>query len=52
MFQAVSGMSQGCTGYKRPIVIVKIVLPVSVVGFYIYVESLELVTGHNEIQFF
>ena len=42
----------GCTECKRPIVIVKIVLPVTVVGFNIYVELLELVTGHNEIQFF
>ena len=36
---------QGCTGCKRPIVIVKIVLPVTVVSFYIYVELLELVRG-------
>ena len=43
---------QGCTECKRPIVIVKIVLPVTVVSFYIYVELLELVNGHNEIQFF
>ena len=43
---------QGFTECKRPIVIVKIVLPVTVVGFNIYVELLELVTGHNEIQFF
>ena len=41
-----------CTGCKSPIVIVKIVLPVTVVSFYIYVELLELVTGHNEIHFF
>ena len=32
--------------------IVKIVLPVTVVSFYIYVELLELVAGHNEIQSF
>ena len=31
---------------------VKIVLPVTVESFYIYVELLELVTGHNEIHFF
>ena len=37
---------------KRLIGIIKIVLPVIVVSFYIYVELLELVTGHNEIQIF
>ena len=42
----------GFTEGKRPIVIVKILLPVTIVHFYIYVELLELVTGQNETHFF
>ena len=42
---------QGFTECKRPIVIVKIVLSVIIVSFYIDVE-LELVTGQNGIQFY